>query len=416
VGGIYRMSNLTKPFGKLRQPHQCRLIAMLSYPDLRTALGGSMASDAGSDEGSVTTTATLKGQPLTPDYFKSILAAGPTLEHLAKARIAMDAEDPETRKLAAKYWPLLWKRYKKRRPIRHRRIVRCFFGQHAAWGIILFSDGMLDYDYPVEIASLVSAEWGGLVSETSATINEIAMAVRGRQKRVISARLFGLLHTLFLAIEGSAATDDHLDETLKNVQANVEETTRNIRDHALQADSRVAQQQYLIGMFLGLIIVAAMIFATRWLLPLGVTIKYLRVVLGGGALGALLSVLVRTTSAQFSSSLQVDTQAGRPLIVSAGAFRPIVGALLALAVYVLIEGGLIPIKIPSDYHDLWFVSGISFLAGFTERFAQDALVNTSRATFGSGGTTERSAQDALVNRSHATFGSASTKEPPDSPS
>src|SRR5205085_3700133 len=130
-----------------------------------------MASDAGSGEGSVATTATLKGQPLTLDYFKSILAAGPTLEHLAKARIAMDAEDPETRKLAAKYWPLLWKRYKKRRPIRHRRIVRCFFGQHAAWGIILFSDGVLDYDYPVEIASLVSAKWGGLVSETSVTIN-----------------------------------------------------------------------------------------------------------------------------------------------------------------------------------------------------------------------------------------------------
>jgi hypothetical protein len=199
-----------------------------------------------------------------------------------------------------------------------------------------------------------------------------------------------------LAIEGSAATDDRLDETLEYVQDNVKETTQNIRDLAIQADRRGSQQRYLIGMLPGLMIVAAMIVATRWLHPLGVTISYLRVVLGGGALGAVLSVLVRTTSAQPSKSLQIDidTQAGTPLIVSAGAFRPIVGALLGLAVYVLIEAGLIPIKIPGQPQDLWFVSAISFLAGFTERFAQDALVNTSRAT----------------------FGSASTKEPPESPS
>jgi hypothetical protein len=214
-----------------------------------------------------------------------------------------------------------------------------------------------------------------------------------QQKGVISARLFTLLHTLFSVADVAMSPGDRLDKTLKHVQSNVNDTIREIRDLARQADRRFAQQWYLIGMLPGLAIVAIMIWAIRWLHPLGVTISYLRVVVGGGALGALLSVLVRTTSAQLSSSLQVDTQAGRSLIVSAGAFRPIVGALLALAVYVLIEGGLIPIKIPSDYHDLWFVSGISFLAGFTERFAQDALVNTSRAT----------------------FGSASTKEPPESP-
>lgn len=350
-----------------------------------------MTSGAGSGGGSLATTAAPKGQPLTPDYFESILAAGPTLEHVANAKIVMDTEDPETRNLAAEYWPLLLNRYKKRETTKDRYIVRCSFGQHAAWYIILFSDGVLDYYYPAEIASQATAKWDRLVGETSAAINELAM-IRGRQKGVISARLFTLLHTLFSVADMAmspgkqdpAATGDRLDKTLKNVQSNVKDTIREIRDLARQADPRFAQQWYLIGMLPGLTIVAIMIWAIRWLHPLGVTISYLRVVVGGGALGALLSVLVRTTSAQLSSSLQVDTQAGRPLIVSAGAFRPIVGALLALAVYVLIEGGLIPIKIPPDYHDLWFVSGISFLAGFTERFAQDALVNTSRATFGSG--------------------------------
>jgi hypothetical protein len=366
-----------------------------------------MTSDAGGGGRSVETTAAPKVQQLTSEYFKSILAAGPTLEHVAKAKVTMEAEDPETRNLAAEYWPLLWNSYKERTTTKDRYIVRCFFGQYAAWYIILFSDGALDYDYPVEIASRVTAEWDRLLSETSAAINELAM-IRGRQKGVISARLFTqqkgvisarlftLLHTLFSAADvamspgkqGPAAMDDRLDETLEHVQANVEETIRKIRDLPIQADRRVAQQRYLIGMLPGLMIVAAMIVATRWLHPLGVTISYLRVVLGGGALGALLSVLVRTTSAQLSKSLQVDTQAGTPLIVSAGAFRPIVGALLALTVYVLIEAGLIPIKIPPEPQDLWFVSAISFLAGFTERFAQDALVNTSRATFGSGSTEE----------------------------
>jgi hypothetical protein len=352
-----------------------------------------MTSNADRGKGSLETTAAPEAPQSTSEYFDSILAADPTLEHVAKVKILMDAKDPVTRNLAIKYWSRLWDSYRKGKITKHRYIVRCFFGQHAAWGIILFSDGVLDYYYPVEIASRVGAEWDRLFSETSAAINEVAM-VKGRQKRVISARLFASLHTLFLATDvaeslrkqDSAATDGRLDETLKHVQKNVDETTQNIRDLAIQTDQRGCQQRYLIGMIPGLMIVAALIVAAKWLLSLRVNISYLRVVLGGGALGALLSVLVRTTSAQLSESLQVDTQAGTPLIVSAGAFRPIVGALLALAVYVLIEAGLIPIKIPPIPQDLWFVAAISFLAGFTERFAQDALVNTSRATFGSGPT------------------------------
>lgn len=240
-------------------------------------------------------------------------------------------------------------------------------------------------------SNLVAAKWERLVSECCAAIDEVAMVGGRRQKRVICARLFALLHTLFSAIDvavslhkqGSGMTNDRLDKTLTYVQKNIEGTSRSIRDLALQTDRRVAQQQYLIGMLPGLIIVAAMIFATGSL-PLKVNISCLQIVLGAGALGALLSVLVRTTSAQLSKSLRVDTQAGTSLVVSAGAFRPIVGALLALAVYVLIEAGLIPIKIPPVPQDLWFITAISFLAGFTERFAQDALVSTSRTTFGIG--------------------------------
>jgi len=162
-------------------------------------------------------------------------------------------------------------------------------------------------------SNLVAAKWERLVSECCAAIDEVAIVGGRRQKRVICARLFALLHALFSAIDvavslhkqGSGMTNDRLDKTLTYVQKNIEGTSRSIRDLALQTDRRVAQQQYLIGMLPGLIIVAAMIFATGSL-PLKVNISCLQIVLGAGALGALLSVLVRTTSAQLSKSLRVE--------------------------------------------------------------------------------------------------------------
>jgi hypothetical protein len=350
-----------------------------------------MTSDV-RDEAGLATPAThrevnhvLNTSRVTEEYFQSIIEADATIDHVARTRVLLDSDDAATRALAAKYWPIIWKKYFRE----GRQASTYYFGHHAAWGIVLRTDGSVDYEYPIEIASLVTAKWEMLVHECSAAIDEAARVLKGRQRKIHTVRLFAQLHTLFSAIDAVVDRPDsqtvakRLEETLTYTGEKIEELSQSVRSIAVQTDRRVAQQEYLLGMLPGLIIVGGLVFAASKL-PHAVSNIDLEVALAGGALGALLSVMGRTTSAQFSKSLRVDTQAGAPLIISAGAFRPIVGALLALVVYVLIEAGLLPIKIPAYPQSLFFIPAISFLAGFSERLAQDALVRTSRSTFGFG--------------------------------
>jgi hypothetical protein len=66
--------------------------------------------------------------------------------------------------------------------------------------------------------------------------------------------------------------------------------------------------------------------------------------------------------------------AGTALIRLAGGFRPVVGAIFGLALYIFIEAGLFPIKLTVTGQKLtYFYLGVAFLAGFSERLAQDAI-------------------------------------------
>ena len=331
----------------------------------------------------------LSAPGLTKEYFDAILKDEVTIDDVARTRLMLYSTDTAARNLANNYWPAVRQRY-----FRGARGTY-YIGHYAPWGIVLHADGHLDYEYPVEIASLVDAKWEILVHECSEAIEEAAKVLQGRQRQLHCLRLFAQLHALFSAIDSVVNQPDsqvlfkRLEDTLKYADKKIEELSRSLRDLAAQTDRRVAQQWYLIGMLPGLGVVALMILAASKL-PHVVSNADLEVALSGGAVGALLSVLGRTTRAQFSKTLQVDTQAGTPLIVSAGAFRPIVGALVALVIYVLIEAGLLPIKIPDYPQSLFFIPAISFLAGFSERLAQDALVSTSVGTFGIGRTKKNS--------------------------
>jgi hypothetical protein len=89
-----------------------------------------------------------------------------------------------------------------------------------------------------------------------------------------------------------------------------------------------------------------------------------------GALGSVVSVLVRMTRGR----LQLDYEAGKSVLRLLGAVRPFVGAVFASALILLVEGGLLPLKIPDESTQRTaFALGLAFLAGFSERWAQDML-------------------------------------------
>ena len=90
-----------------------------------------------------------------------------------------------------------------------------------------------------------------------------------------------------------------------------------------------------------------------------------------GGLGAVVSVMQRITAGTLSLSIF----AGQQTLRRAGVFRPIVGAVLASVILMLLQTGLLAIGgAPPEGERLWyFFAVIAFFAGFSERWAQDML-------------------------------------------
>jgi hypothetical protein len=91
-----------------------------------------------------------------------------------------------------------------------------------------------------------------------------------------------------------------------------------------------------------------------------------------GAIGAVVSVLQRINSGGF----KVDYDVGRPYAFFLGGLRPLIGGALAIAVAFTFSSGILHLPIPAtgdqqDQHLALVV--VSFLAGFSERWAQDTL-------------------------------------------
>jgi hypothetical protein len=110
----------------------------------------------------------------------------------------------------------------------------------------------------------------------------------------------------------------------------------------------------------------------RWTSETEMSWYLIAIAVTSGALGAVVSVMLRVAN----QPLSVDYHAGRPLIKLAGSFRPIVGAVFGLVFYLLINAGLLQVlAAPSEIGSrAFFVAAICFVAGFSERRAQDVIV------------------------------------------
>lgn len=84
-----------------------------------------------------------------------------------------------------------------------------------------------------------------------------------------------------------------------------------------------------------------------------------------------------------AGKLALNHESGKGIIRLLGGMRPLIGAVFGVALYVLLEGGLLSLA-PADGADrVYFYAGVAFVAGFSERFAQDAVAGVGRS-FGAG--------------------------------
>jgi hypothetical protein len=100
--------------------------------------------------------------------------------------------------------------------------------------------------------------------------------------------------------------------------------------------------------------------------------------LNAGGAGALLSVMTRMSS----GSLVIKFDESKIALFVVGGFRPVIGGISGVAVYVLYKAQLLPLQVPATGSDFFTFGALAFLAGFSERLAQDALMQTDRKAFG----------------------------------
>jgi hypothetical protein len=112
--------------------------------------------------------------------------------------------------------------------------------------------------------------------------------------------------------------------------------------------------------------VAAAWLSISWAAPVAALVA--------GALGAMVSVIQRINSGKF----ELEYDVGGPYAFFLGGLRPLIGGVFATAITFAFSGGLLQLPVAaaeSTDHRRVALIVVAFLAGFSERWAQDTLTS-----------------------------------------
>jgi hypothetical protein len=122
---------------------------------------------------------------------------------------------------------------------------------------------------------------------------------------------------------------------------------------------------------IGILGIPAVALGYRWLASvaqlasLGIDPNVIMVVSIAGGLGAIVSVATRILKQP------IKTDASPNNMFWTGLFKPLVGTIFALFVYVLLNSGLVPLQTVDVKKQTFFFAAVGFISGFSERLAPD---------------------------------------------
>ena len=106
-----------------------------------------------------------------------------------------------------------------------------------------------------------------------------------------------------------------------------------------------AIRYYLIGLPIGLAVIGMVGWFIYMQFGLTGSSKLFVTTIAAGAIGSVASVMFRITRGQ---TLSVNTDQGRLVTIINGGFRPLVGAVFGVALYILVQGQLLPLADPGE--------------------------------------------------------------------
>lgn len=201
--------------------------------------------------------------------------------------------------------------------------------------------------------------------------------------RKISMRMvFSVIAALLGSLDARAARGEgakSFGDDVQELEAVEEELARAERYYVRSAQ-RAAQVEYFLGMLGGLAVLLAVAVGLAAGLRMIGDLDLLLVSLLSGGCGGLLSVMSRMSAGK----LALNHESGKGIIRLLGGMRPLIGAVFGVALYVLLEGGLLSLAPANGSDPVYFYAGVAFVAGFSERFAQDAVAGVGRGLSAAG--------------------------------
>jgi hypothetical protein len=249
-----------------------------------------------------------------------------------------------------------------------------WFGKNHHYAVVLTDQGYLYLTTPFQSAQ-------------AADLCFSAMAIQSEARRKGVAADCGYL--LYLAcvslLQALDAGDPLGDEMIKAVNRQLEKASETY----VARQKRHARLWYAGGVIAGAFGVFAISVATYVVLPklisnlvdaaqLQHVVEMFTACLNAGGAGALLSVMTRMSS----GTVHIRYDENKWTLFLVGGFRPVIGAVSGVALYVLFKAQLLPLQVPVGASEFFTFGGLAFVAGFSERLAQDALMQTDQVAFG----------------------------------
>ena len=294
-----------------------------------------------------------------------------------------DAIPQGEKRLCREQFPVLLEAYERR----HGQICKSFFAQHAFVAAVITDEDEVEIVWSRQESRRNPAEVKLLFR-----CDELSYAAYHRlhqyDRRHCQQMIFSVVLELLRRIDRQRreAAPDLRAEQLAELEKRLDEA----EDFMLRSATRRAQSHYLKGMLAGTGAVLAGVGLLGWLLSslslTGSENADAVLALSAGALGALISVLMRMTSGQFSMNLPVlNSEMHKTDLHLIAAARPVIGAVSGVIAYALVRSSLVPIEAAGSEDPTFMWMSIAFLAGFSERLAQDMFARSGRGLQGPAG-------------------------------
>lgn len=349
-----------------------------------------------------------------PDLASPIRRRSASFSHVALAYLfGREGRGPDgqpvpqgEKQLCRDYFPALLEAYEER----HGHICRSFYGQHAFVAAAITDKDELEIVWSRE-ESLQNPAEVDLLSRCDQLSYAAYHRLHRYDRRHCQQMIFSVVLELLRRIDrqrhepgrhagsrngGAPGPTAGGEETTHGAEeagrgrrqlAGLSDRLDDAEDFMLRSATRRTQGHYLKGMLGGTGAVLAgigVIAGLLWQVGLaGNENADVVLALSAGALGALVSVLMRMTGGEFAMNLPtLDAEMDETDVHLVAAARPLIGAVSGVIAYALVRSSLVPLDPPNGDDPTFLWMGVAFAAGFSERLAQDMFARSGRGLEG----------------------------------